>query len=68
MLAGGLSPYGTDGQGGNVWEWEETEYDLVNDSSSSIRGIRGGDLYYGSIFLQSWWFWGQPNPEVEDYL
>jgi sulfatase modifying factor 1 len=41
-LAGGLSPYGTMGQGGNVYEWEETDYDLVNDSSSSDRGIRGG--------------------------
>ncbi|MCI0333040.1 MAG: SUMF1/EgtB/PvdO family nonheme iron enzyme, partial [Planctomycetes bacterium] len=28
---GVLSPYGTAGQGGNVWEWEETEFDLVND-------------------------------------
>lgn len=41
-LAGGLSPYGTMGQGGNVWEWEETEFDLMNDSSSSTRGLRGG--------------------------
>lgn len=40
-LAGGLSPYGTMGQGGNVWEWEETELDLVNDLVSSSRGIRG---------------------------
>ncbi len=31
--AGGLSPYGTMGQGGNVWEWEETDLDLVNDST-----------------------------------
>ena len=31
-LAGGLSPYGTMGQGGNVYEWEETDFDLVNDS------------------------------------
>ena len=29
------------GQGGNVWEWEETDFDLVNDSSSSGRGVRG---------------------------
>ena len=29
-LAGGLSPYGTMGQGGNVYEWEETDFDLVN--------------------------------------
>lgn len=48
-LAGGLSPYGTMGQGGNVWEWEETENDLLNDLSSSARGLRGGawvDSYY----------------------
>ena len=42
MLAGGLSPYGTMGQGGNVNEWEETDFDLVNGPSSSLRGIRGG--------------------------
>jgi formylglycine-generating enzyme required for sulfatase activity len=47
-LAGGLSPYGTMGQGGNVWEWEETELDLVNDSSSSARGFRGGVWNSGS--------------------
>jgi formylglycine-generating enzyme len=41
-FAGGLSPYGTMGQGGNIYEWEETDFDLVNDSSSSARGIRGG--------------------------
>jgi hypothetical protein len=41
-LAGGLSRYGTTGQGGNAWEWEETEFDLVNNSSSSRRGLRGG--------------------------
>jgi len=39
---GVLSPYGTAGQGGNVFEWEETDFDLVNDSSSSARGVRGG--------------------------
>jgi len=42
-LAGGLSPYGTMGQGGNVWEWEETEYDLANNSAGAPRGQRGGD-------------------------
>jgi len=51
--AGGLSPYGTMGQGGNVEEWEETEFDLVNDSSSSARGIRGGHFYNGSNSLSS---------------
>ena len=41
-LAGGLSPYGTMGQGGNVREWEETELDLVNNSAGSPRDLRGG--------------------------
>jgi formylglycine-generating enzyme required for sulfatase activity len=50
-----LSPYGTAGQGGNVWEWEETEFDLVNNNpSSSARGLRGGrwDLIH-SIVLRA---------------
>lgn len=48
--AGGLSPYGTMGQGGNVWEWEETDFDLVNNSSSSARGIRGGNWNNSASF------------------
>jgi hypothetical protein len=42
-LAGGLSPYGTMGQGGNAWEWEETDTDFVNGPSSSNRAARGGN-------------------------
>lgn len=41
-LAGGLSPSGTMGQGGNAYEWEETDFDLVNDGASNARGVRGG--------------------------
>jgi formylglycine-generating enzyme required for sulfatase activity len=41
-LAGGLSPYGVMGLGGNVYEWEESSGDLANSSGSSSRGIRGG--------------------------
>ena len=41
-LAGGLSSYGTMGQGGNVWEWEETAFSQSNNSSSTSRGTRGG--------------------------
>ncbi len=41
--AGGLSPYGIMGLGGNVYEWEETEFDLVNNGTGSSRAIRGGD-------------------------
>jgi formylglycine-generating enzyme required for sulfatase activity len=54
-LAGGLSPYGTMGQGGNVWEWEETDFDLVNGPtvSSSARGIRGGGWFSNSLNLSS---------------
>ena len=38
--AGGLSPYGVMGLGGNVFEWEESSQDLANNSVSSSRGIR----------------------------
>ena len=41
-LSGGLSPYGTMGQGGNVWEWSESAWDGVNDVASEDRAIRGG--------------------------
>jgi formylglycine-generating enzyme len=53
MLAGGPSAYGTMGQGGNVYEWEETEYDLVNNASSTVRGVRGGDLGFDLSSLSS---------------
>ena len=42
--AGGLSPYGTMGQGGNVWEWNESAFDGTNSSSSEDRAFRGGSL------------------------
>ena len=58
---GVLSPYGTVGQGGNVFEWEETEFDLVNDSVSSQRGMRSGNGF--SILLSSS-FRGNVNPMV----
>ncbi len=51
--AGGQSPYGTIGQGGNVFEWEETDSGLVNDSSSSARSFRGGFWINGSDSLLS---------------
>jgi formylglycine-generating enzyme required for sulfatase activity len=46
--AGGLSPYGVMGLGGNVGEWEESSGDLLNSSGSSSRGIRGG-YWYGNV-------------------
>lgn len=41
--AGIESPYGTVGQGGNVWEWDETSYDYLNNDPNEGRAIRGGD-------------------------
>ena len=45
--AGGLSPYGVMGLGGNVFELEESSFDLTNGDGSSSRGVRGGDWYSG---------------------
>ena len=42
--AGALSPYGTMAQGGNISEWEETSYDLENNSVGENRGYRGGSF------------------------
>ncbi|MFO0915252.1 MAG: SUMF1/EgtB/PvdO family nonheme iron enzyme [Pirellulales bacterium] len=51
--AGSPSPYGVMGMGGNVWEWEETEVDLVNDNGASFRGLRGGSWTTGPFGLQA---------------
>jgi formylglycine-generating enzyme len=52
-LAGGLSPFGIMGMGGNVIEWEETSLDLSNSVGSPARGIRGGDWNSSSLNLSS---------------
>lgn len=51
--AGGLSPYGVMGLGGNVLEWDETSVDLANSSVSTGRGRRGGNWLGGSALLSS---------------
>ena len=51
--AGGLSPYGVMGLGGNVWEWEESSLDLANSSVSTNRGMRGGGWTNSSAALVS---------------
>ena len=51
--AGGLSPYGTMGQGGNVFEWNESALDGTNSSSSESRAVRGGDWFNTEDFLRS---------------
>ena len=41
-FAGGLSPYGTMGQGGNVFEMTESAFARTNSSASENRALRGG--------------------------
>jgi len=52
-LAGGLSPYGVMGLGGNVYEWDESSGDQANSSGSSSRGVRGGNWSIGASNLSS---------------
>jgi formylglycine-generating enzyme len=40
--AGGLSAYGTMGQGGNLWEFMETAFDGSNNTANESRERRGG--------------------------
>lgn len=55
--AGGLSPYGTMGQGGNVAEWNESAFDGTNSSSDEARAVRGGDSDdTESLLRSSDWF------------
>ena len=55
------------GLGGNVWEWEETEFDLVNDDRLSFRGVRGGNWFFDSFDLAaSYRDFGVPSNEGDD--
>ena len=66
--AGGLSPYGVMGLGGNVFEWEESSGDLLNSSGSSSRGLRGGgwaDFSSGLSSSSRYDFFG-PSIEFND--
>jgi formylglycine-generating enzyme required for sulfatase activity len=49
--AGGLSPYGTMAQNGNVWEWNESASDGSNNSPSENRELRGGSWIDNSVNL-----------------
>ena len=49
--AGGLSSYGTMGQGGNVWEWNETAHDGVYNTVGESLEMRGGSWDIGSDYL-----------------
>jgi formylglycine-generating enzyme required for sulfatase activity len=51
--AGGLSPWGTMGQGGNVWEWIETAFDGSNNTAEEGRELRGGSWESGVVDLRA---------------
>ena len=52
-FAGGLSPFGVMGLGGNVWEWEESSYGLLNLDGTNVRIFRGGDYTSNASALAS---------------
>lgn len=51
--AGGLSPFGTMGQNGNIYEWMESAFDGVNNLTNESRGIRGGSWFNSEFSLRS---------------
>ena len=51
--AGGLSSYGTVGQGGNVWELNETPYDGINNPTSEDREYRGGSWNFSGMWFDN---------------
>ncbi len=66
-VAGGLSSYGTMGQGGNVWEWQETAFDGDNSSSSKARELGGGSWLDADFILRSSYPDGVEDPTRESY-
>jgi hypothetical protein len=66
--AGGLSAYGTMGQGGNVWEWMETAGDGINNSAGEGRGIRGGSWRGDNGYMANSIYYGiNSSNENDDY-
>ena len=64
--AGGLSPYGTMAQNGNVWEWMESGATAPNDLADEARVIRGG--YWISNSTQILWSYHKtPSPTSTYY-
>jgi sulfatase modifying factor 1 len=67
-MAGGLSAYGTMGQGGNVSEWIETAFDGSNDSATKIRRATGGNWESSTTELAVYEFFpGNAAPTQEDF-
>jgi formylglycine-generating enzyme required for sulfatase activity len=60
-FAGGLSPYGTMGQGGNINEWNESAF-----GGTSIRAIRGGNYIDPEFGLRSSIRYSGLDPAVQE--
>jgi len=58
------SYYGTDDQGGNVWEWNEALTTLIG-IDGSFRGVRGGSWDYFSVGMQASYRNYAGNPAFE---
>ncbi len=68
-LAGGLSPFGTMGQGGNVIEWQETSHNLMNADGLSSRGFRGGSwVNFSGDLASTGWPSSGLNPDSESNI
>lgn len=63
--AGGLSPFDTMGQNGNVGEWTESAVDGVNDLTTESRALLGGS-YGQSSFSMPASNLGQGGPTLEN--
>jgi formylglycine-generating enzyme required for sulfatase activity len=61
--AGGLSPFGTMGQGGNALEWVESASDRNNDVGSEFRDLHGGSFASDSTGILA----GARAPNPPDY-
>ena len=60
-----LSPYGTTGQGGNVFEWDETAFDRHNTYASQQRAVLGGSWVTASNVLAAFHSGGGTTPQFE---
>jgi len=61
-FAGTPGPYGTFDMAGDVWQWNETDY----NGSGSWRGLRGGSFNYVPFDLASASRHGSGTPTIED--
>ena len=72
-FAGGQSAFGTVGQGGNIWEWNETVYNGEFDggiTDENKRELRGGSWggYNLGFGLEASSQYGADHLETESYL